>query len=440
MAWRGSTVVGAVVSLGATLNACAAGGGAGGERAPLEARYRVVLDERRPDMAEIALDLPADTSALTAARDGDGASLLDVRCADGRPSIRTAAGWAVPPGCRRMRWRARLQPIDAAGLDASLPVGAFSVEHRYWVVPERDSFLRAAAAAGSASVSLRLANGSTVERRYQFPSNTQPPFYAVVGADPTVEYQREGVGLRVFGAPPAFPWMNAVHGDVLTTWARWHSDLVRGGAPASIDWAWVRPTEALEPGYNASAGAEAIISQIKLRPGDPDGEAKARAVIATSAAHEGFHSITGAAGQAWPAWVNESLANHFAIEAARAFLAPSDFRFVELFYIEPDVRTPLLEAQAGYAAGDGEQAGIFYVHGARFWRAIERVLDGPAGGSGKLAALIKASDNLAGVDLHDADSLAAFLDRHSSDRAGPIVRCYLLGSDCPPADQDRRAS
>jgi hypothetical protein len=172
------------------------------------------------------------------------------------------------------------------------------------------------------------------------------------------------------------------------------------------------------------------VSQIRLREGDPDAESKARAVIAASAAHEGFHTITGAAGQAWPAWVNESLANHFAIEAARGFLAPGDRKFLERFYVEPQVSGPLLEAQARYSSGDGEQAQLFYIHGARFWREVERVLTTPASPSGRLAALIKRSNNFAGVNLNDAAAVTGFLDHHSDGRAGPIVRCFLLGQGC----------
>ncbi len=78
-----------------------------------------------------------------------------------------------------------------------------------------------------------------------------------------------------------------------------------------------------------------------------------------SAAHERFHSITGAAGQAWPAWVHESLANHFAITAARDFLAPEDHRWLNAWYVDPEVRGPLLEAQTLYSAGDAGQAQVF---------------------------------------------------------------------------------
>jgi hypothetical protein len=392
--------------------------------------YAIAIDSSRP-AAEVRLTLARTPEALVPARDGDGSGISDVRCADGPVLARDGTRWLAPAGCRDFRWRVALDPLDGRGLDASVPAAAFSRRHSYWILPERDSLLRASDLGGTAALSLRLPDGSLVERRYLFPSNQQPPFYAVIGAAPTTSYARDGLELRVFGAPPDFAWMDSIHRGVIEAWARWRRDLVVGHSPARIDWAWVEPTADLEPGYAASAGAEAIISQIRLREGDPDAEAKARAVIATSAAHEGFHSLTGAAGQAWPGWVNESLASHFAIEAVRRFLPPADFRFVERFFIEPELSGPLLVAQSAFAAGDGDQAQLFYLHGARFWREIEAVLEVPPNGSGRLAALILGSRNFAGVDLQNADSVAAFLDRHSAGRAGPIVRCYLEGRGCP---------
>lgn len=392
--------------------------------------YAITVDDGRPGIARVRLALPQPPAELVPARDGDGAGISAVRCQDGRPAAAVERRWRPPPGCRIFLWEVALDPIDGRGLDASLPTAAYSARHHYWILPERDSLLRASAGGGTASVALRFADGRLIDRRYFFPSTTQPPFYAVLGDRPSALYAAEGMTLRVFGAAPDFGWMEAIHGQVLASWARWRRDLVVGPSPSQIDWAWVQPPADLEPGYNASAGAEAIISQIRLREGDPDAESKARAVIATSAAHEGFHSLTGAAGQAWPAWVNESLASHFAIEAARGFLAPADFRFVELFFIEPELRGPLLAAQQAYSAGEGGQAQLFYLHGARFWREIEAVLTNPPNGSGRLAALIRDSRNFAGIDLNDSSALADFLDRHSGGAAGPIVRCYLEGEGC----------
>jgi len=393
--------------------------------------YRIRIDERRPQEAAVSLSVDDPPSELQIARDGDGTQIADVRCSDGRPLPRTpGGGWRVPARCRGFRWTVRLDALDGRGMDASLPRAAWSRRHGFWVLPERAILLRGSGARGVALIWLNRADGTRSGGRQDVPSINQPPLYAVIGTGPAATYREGSVRLRVFGQQPNYPWMAKLHGHVLSAWSRWRRDLVRGRSPREIDWVWIEPPKDLEPGYSASAGSGAIFSQIKLRPDDPDAEAKARAVIGASAAHEGFHTITGAAGQAWPAWVNESLANHFAIEAARGFLAPSDFRFVEAFYIAPDVKVPLLEAQEAYAKGDSEQGQVFYIHGARFWREVEQVLTIEPNSSGRLAALIKESRNFEGVALNDADAVAAFLDRHSGGRAGPLVRCYLKGAGC----------
>ena len=399
--------------------------------APVTHAYVIEIDASRSTEAKVTLAFATAPSSIYPARDGDGAGVMDVRCEDGREALQKEGRWHVPTGCRRLKWTIALDDLDATGIDAGLPSAAYSRRNGFLVLPERDGLLRAGNEGGSVTVRLIDMDGSIVAQEYAFPSINQPPFYAVVGTQPSQEYASNGFALRIFGNAPAYMWMDEIHQHVLSTWSRWNRDLVSGPAQPKIDWAWVRPLEGAEPGYNASAGAEAIVSQIVLRDGDPDSEAKARVVIATSAAHEGFHSITGAAGQAWPAWVNESLANHFAITVAREFLAPEDHRWLNAYYVDPEVRAPLLEAQALYSAGDAGQAQVFYTWGARFWREIETVLTNQPNGSGRLAALIRETKNFAEIDLNDADALADLLDRHSDDRATPIVRCFLRGLSCP---------
>ena len=424
----------ALVALSTT--ACATGPQASARPAPATHAYEIEFDARNPSEASVHLALSSAPSSVAPARDGNGAAVTEVRCEDGREATQNGGGWLLPIGCSRLEWKIAIQEVDATSADASLPNAIYSHEHEYLVLPERDGLLRAGAYGGTAVVRLKHLDGSVVERNYVFPTNDQPPFYAVVGARPAQEYANDRFALRIFGDAPDYPWMDEVHQHVLSTWAGWSRDLVSGPVPSMIDWAWVKTGEDVEPGYNASAGAEAIVSQIVLRDGDPDAEAKARVVIATSAAHEGFHTITGSAGQAWPAWVNESLANYFAIDAARNFLAPGDHRWLNAFYVDPEVRLPLLEAQALYGAGDIGQAQVFYTWGARFWRKIESVLTNQPNRSGKLAALIVATNNFADTDLNDADALAALLDRHSDDRALPIVRCFLEGLACPAVSME----
>jgi len=394
--------------------------------------YQVTLSEAEPGVAEFELRRPPPGAVLVAARDGDAAAIAAPRC--GETAVPAAAGrWTVPAGCAALRWRVRLADQDG-GVDASVPPSSWSARHRFWFLAERHGWLRPADGPGGGHVTIRLRrrDGQVVERLQAFPSNDEPPFYAVVGFTPARVYSRDGFRLEVFGGAPDFPWMDGIHDSVLATWARWRRDLVPAGIAtlSEMALAWLPPPPGAEPGYGGSAGGAAIGVQIVLREGDPNAEAKARAVIGAGAAHEGFHSITGAGAQAWPAWANESLANHFAIEAARAFLDPADFVWVRRFYVEPRMAGGLLAAQAAYAAGDGDQRYQFYTKGARFWAAIERVLTSPPNGSGRLAALIRSSNNFAGVNLNDGAALAAFLDRHSGGAAGPLVDCFLVRPNC----------
>ncbi len=392
--------------------------------------YLVMIDEAEPSNAQVRLSLSSAPARLSLARDGDGAAISEVSCVDGRVAAFDGVSWLVPSGCREFTWNVALGGIDDVGIDASLPIASYSLNHSYWLLPERGAFLRATNSGGMVKTTVQLKEGGTIETNLVFPSADQPPFYAVIGREPQHEYNSNGLRLRVFGSPPSYPWMDSLHNDVLAQWAAWRRDFLSSEAPTVIDWVWVEASPDAEPGYSASAGSEAIISQIKLRPGDPDAEAKARAVIGTSAAHEGFHTITGAAGQAWPAWVNESLANHYAITAAQAFLEPEDQKWVEAFYITREERAPLLDAQARYTAGDSDQAQVFYTYGARFWREIESILTTEPNGSGRLAALIVQSGNFSEINLNSANELASFLDRHSDGKAGPIVRCFLIDEDC----------
>lgn len=396
--------------------------------------YRVLLDEATPLVARLELaDPPA---RLLPARDGTAEPIEGISC-DGRPLGLADNRLDVPRGCARLRWSVRLADQDRGGVDASRPPSLWSPLHRFWFLAERHGFLRPAdlQRRGRVTIATRLRNGSSMEQTIAYPSLEEPPFYAVAGAAPVATYEQGSVRMRVWGDPPAFPWMAELHRHVLAAWGRWRGDVVAPGAasPAALDFAWLTPRAEMEPGYNASAGAQAIGAQLRLRTGDPAAETKARAVIGSSAAHEGFHAIIGTTGEGWPTWASESLANHFALEAARQFLAPADYAFLEQLYSDAEVRKPLLAAQSAFDEGEQDaNRFVFYSRGPRFWREIEAVLTSRANGSGRLAALIQDSDGFRGIDLSDADTLASYLDRYSDGRAGRIVRCHLLGLGCTP--------
>jgi hypothetical protein len=165
-------------------------------------------------------------------------------------------------------------------------------------------------------------------------------------------------------------------------------------------------------------------------PAAADPAEKLEAGILLIGAHEAFHALSGSIAGARPAWVGESWASYFAWDAARRHLTGESLR-VAAELVEAPVATSILRAQRGWEAGDQSQVLVFYSKGARFWAAIEAVLTGPANRSGKLAALIQATEGMRGLDWTSPDAVAAWFDAHSGGRAGPIVRCYLVEEGCP---------
>ena len=186
---RGSWANSFAAGLAGLASACAPLPSPGEEE---RSRYAVLIDEAEPALAQVRLVLPSGASRLAPSRDGDGSGIGPLRCADGRALERSGASWSIPPGCGEVRWSVSLDPIDGAGIDASLPTAAFSRQGRFWLLPERDGLLRANAEGGSVSLRLQLADGRTVERRYIYPSNGQPPFYALIGPAPSTVYRRQG--------------------------------------------------------------------------------------------------------------------------------------------------------------------------------------------------------------------------------------------------------
>jgi hypothetical protein len=408
-----------------------------------EAVFQVRLDAARPLVAQIALT-PAlnwpERVVIAPARGGNRAAISHPAC-DGEP-LKPAipAGWVLPTGCNTVRWTVRLIDQDDDGIDASLPASSWSTKGNFWFLSEGAGFLRPLApdVSGRVEVEVALPKGSTVTRRYPFPASDQPPFYAVVGLTPTRVYGRRGIRLLVYGREPPYRWMAHAHVAILDAWADWRRDVLPAGIqpPDELAFAWLNPPTGAEPGFSASAGAAAIAMQAVPRMDDPDTELKLRAAMTLVGSHEGFHTLVGAAGQTWPAWVNESLANTFAYMTAKRHLDARHMTFVDR-QVMASADVSLMEAQRLYVAGDGSQALIFYGKGARFWMAIERVLITRTNGSGKLAALLQDTSNMAGLDWSNPDAVAQFLDQRSAGRAGVIVRCYLVDRGCDESKLSR---
>jgi hypothetical protein len=71
--------------------------------------------------------------------------------------------------------------------------------------------------------------------------------------------------------------------------------------------------------------------------------------------------------------------------------------------------------------------------GARFWNAIERVLTIRPNGAAKLAALIRQTQGLKGLDWSNGGKIAEYSDNYSNGRAGAVAQCYLSEDNRPSA-------
>lgn len=413
------------------LSAALAGAQAQGATAP-GPRYELRLDERSALQVQMALVLPDDREERIGVDPATAISLASgPRCPAGTLERLAAGSWLKPRGCSRVSWSAHLADLDASGTDASRPAAGWSARHRLWLLGATLPWLRATAS-GSAPVvaAARFAGGKRIARSFTKSPNGAP-LAVVVAQRPAQRFRAGGMTMRVHGDAPGAAYAD-LQRSVAVTWAQWRRDILPKGSrsPRALDVLWLRPASGAEPGFFASSGSDAILMQHVPAPADPDDAVKLRAGIMLIGAHEGFHALTDSLPGARPAWVGESWASHFAWRAARRHLSGPGLAHAEAL-VQTRVPLSILEAQRRWDSGNQGQALVFYSKGARFWAAIEAVLEGPANGSGRLAELIRSSETMRRLDWKDADAVAAFFDAHSGGRAGPIVRCYLAGTGCP---------
>jgi hypothetical protein len=398
-------------------------------------RYRMLLDERHPLVAEIELFLPGRDDMAIDLRlrpQSDGSFASPPVCDRGRLETLGAEHWRADGSCGRVRWSVPLDDQSRAGLDAGYPVGAWDGDGRWWIVTSRLGWLMSEVAPSDARLEVKVRDAQNRITRYQFvlrgPEHV--PFYAVLSPQAPTSFNADEIALDVFGKMPS-----PVRPDLLRSlagvWSGWRRDLLPDGAraPARIALTWTHPPSGSEPGFVASAGSDAVVMHYLAEPGVADADAKWRAGMILIGGHEGFHSLLGALPQRWPTWVNESWASYFAYRAVRERTDSAALALADELVQQP-VAPGLLAVQSEQDQGDSSNYAVFYSKGARFWQAIDAVLVTRDSPSGRLAALIRDSDAFAEVDWTDPDSLAAFLDARSNGRAGALVSCYLVETGC----------
>jgi hypothetical protein len=400
--------------------------------APIAPRYEISLDDREALVVRMSIYVPAGTATLIAPPASEDALLRSPSCGD-RPLVRKRTGvWRVPSECDRVSWSASIQRIDASKFDVAGPPSVWDPKTRLWLLTGSLPWLRMPNQQGaSARIGARVGRSQFHQAAILPPPNF--PLAIVVGS-PLRNFVADGFTVQGFGYLPskeADPWQDRL-ASILAAWRR---DLLPSdaGFPAKLNYVWLPAPAGAEPGLQASANSGSILMQYVPDRRDAGAGPRLKVGILVVGAHEGFHALGSVRGA--PAWVAESLATYFAYRAARQYLDPISLALAKEF-VNARAERSLLNLQQAFDAGDGSAYPSFYGKGARLWSAIERVLTTPANSSGKLAALIRQTRGLEGMDWSDGERIAAYLDRYSEGRAGAVVRCFLVEDKCPSDLED----
>lgn len=398
---------------------------------PVQADYRILLDRNQPTLARVSMETRflEDMSKPLFVK-GDTASVSDIIC-DGY-NLPQAESYVVPSNCRLLEWTMKLRPIDVGGMDVTQPFSGWSEKSGYWVLTNGSGWLSPDHyGEGTARIDI-VEDGKLVEQReMHYPGKNRPPFYAIIGQEVAQIVENAGKQMNIYGDIPDGDWRAQADLAITRAWADWDREI--GFSPEAVfdklDIVWLPRPENFEPGFLASAGDRAIFMAGLVDENDPAALQQMRTVYRWVTAHEIFHSFIGAAGQNWPEWVNESLANYFAWQMARNSMEEADLQFIESLLFSQIPELSILDAQQQKNEGNGSAGWIFYVKGPLFWDAVAESLDLPdqTGVNGKLAALMQKSRNFDGVDWSDPDAIKKWFDGHSSGRAGSAIDKYLTG-------------
>lgn len=406
----------------------------------LAEEYIIAIDADDPLRLRGSLRLANGDTIVWPARHGDAATFDHVRCSDGRIAKALPSGWQIPHGCRQIEWDVRIVDLNQSPTDATVPRSGHDPRHGFWLISEASALIRRSDQSAEIAVRICASGGCRDSTPLVLPSAHQPPLYAAIGERPVVVARRGAMAVRVHGARPDVPGIDALPHKLAETMALWRQALgVPPGPGATYDWVWLAPGADQPPGFYASAGLETFVSQL-VAPENPEHgtPSRLRAIIWTGAAHEAFHSVSGRLAADWPAWVNESLASYFALESARQRLDAADFAWIEReFALYPEA-PPLQEAQRRYDAGDGSQRQHFYVVGVHFWRTVADRLDGAGSGRAKLAGMIRRSNGFAQVDLTDPIAIIQAIEAGGRGGVPAEARCLLYGSNCPDRPRGHR--
>ena len=336
--------------------------------------YSIIFDQAQPQWARAELSLPCSDGAHTLFSRAPAmhleSQIEDVRCDD--VTIEPVGlNWVLPADCKTANWRISLETAEPGAVRPSRQ-RSLVLDDGWAVISGPTSLLRVAGFdAQTLAITLTTAEGtkaSTVA-----PLHAAPSFY-VLGDPPSVEHESQSASLTYIADD--LEAIEALVDPALHHQAIKYMREAIGSAQSSqvedltVIWFGAERSRAEVSG---AAGFDTLIANYVLASDSPTPlEAAAPFVLVL---HEHFHQL---AIGATPHWVSESLANYYAIKAARRIL-PDDpgVEAARAMFINPDALVPtgMLELQRRIDE-DGDRSGYmqFYSAGATFWAQIDDAL------------------------------------------------------------------
>lgn len=343
--------------------------------------------------------------------------------------------WLLPASCERVTWRVAAPPRqDGHELPDHQSV-SFPGPAQWTLLVEPTSLLRLVGDATDATLraadaKTHLLGGTPTANGWRIPGGTHAPEVFIVGNAPTQEREAGGFQIRdVADNLDAVRQLGllSLHEQALAHLVA----VVFGGHPPppadrSLLVVWLG-IEARHRQISGVAGSRSFVANYLV--GDREKARRNRALTLMVLAHEQFHQLLDVKRDtraSVPAWVNESLAHYFGLQAMQASMG-KDKAAAALAREEIDPARPvlhkLMEFESLSKTDIDAARRLVYAQGATFWSEMDRALSAHPGGARTLASLIPG---LLEMDFPPDDALPDVFVRQLREGAGPAAD-ELLG-------------
>lgn len=304
------------------------------------------------------------------------------RCGD-QALARDAQGvWDVPPGCREVSWRVRPERIEHGQADASRQASLALRSPDWILLSEPTSLLRPVDDGGDEFLESELRLVGATERspgRWKLPAMNKAPEFFALGDfhESSVEIGGRQIH-HVIDDPErlARTGLLGLHEQALAFLAQrlpLPLDLPAQERGLLVIWLGIKPGSGEIGG---AAGGHSFVTNYLI----PDGKGGAlrRAEPLMTLAHEQFHQLADQIRgnrPALPVWLNESLAQYYALKTLRTILpGPETDRIVAHFITPGRITENLLSLDRRNRAHDPSAYPLIYQQGASFWAEFDEAL------------------------------------------------------------------